>query len=59
MPEATARWTIMLDGIPNGDSGGTDYLRDQSRAHPTNSLTREASTAGNCSAVHHSWGVRR
>jgi ketosteroid isomerase-like protein len=56
MPEKTARWTTMLDGIPNDDSGGTDYLRDQSRAHPTNSMTREASTAGNCGAVHHFLG---
>jgi hypothetical protein len=45
MPEKTARWTTMLDGIPNDDSGGTDYLRGQSRAHPTNSMTRGAGTA--------------
>jgi hypothetical protein len=58
MPEKTARWTTMLDGIPNDGSGGTDYLRDQSGAHPTNAMTRGASTAGNRSAVHHSQGVR-
>ena len=45
MPEMTARWKTMLDGTPNDDSGGTDYLRAQSRAHPTNSTTRGASTA--------------
>ena len=38
MPKKTARWTRMLDGIPNDDSGGTDYLRDLSRAHPNNSM---------------------
>src|SRR5271168_396893 len=26
MPEKTARWTTMLDGIPNVDSGGTEFL---------------------------------
>ena len=62
MPKKTARWTTRLDGIPNVDSGGTDYLRDQPRAHPTNSMARGASRAvhqGNHSAVHHSWGIRR
>jgi hypothetical protein len=45
MPEKTARWTTMLDGIPNDDSGGAYYLRGQSRAHPTHSMTHGASTA--------------
>ena len=46
MPEKTARWTTMLDGIPNDDeSGGSAYLRGQTRAHPTNSVRRGASTA--------------
>jgi hypothetical protein len=45
MPEKTGRWTTMLDGNPNDDSGGTDYLRGQSCAHPTNSMMRGASIA--------------
>jgi ketosteroid isomerase-like protein len=43
MPEKTARWTTMLDGIPNDESGGPDYLRGQTRAHSTNSMRRGAS----------------
>jgi hypothetical protein len=58
MSEKTARWTTTLDGIPSDHSGGTDYLRDLSGAHPTHSMTRGARTAGNRSAVHHSQGVR-
>jgi hypothetical protein len=58
MPEKMAWWMTMLDGIPNDDSGGTDYLRAQSHAHFTNPIARGASTE-DCGAVHHSWGVRR
>lgn len=45
MPEKTARWMTMSDGFLNDGSGGTDYLRGLSSAHPTNSITRGASTA--------------
>jgi hypothetical protein len=46
MPEKTARWTTMSDEIPNDESGGTDYLRDQTRAHPTNSTRRGSQHCG-------------
>jgi ketosteroid isomerase-like protein len=42
MSEKMARRTTMLDGIPNDDSGGTDYVQGQSRAHPPNLMTRGA-----------------
>ncbi len=45
MPEKTARWTTMSDGIPNEGSGGTDYARNQSGAHSIPSITHGVSTA--------------
>ena len=45
MPEMTARWMTMSEGFLNDGSGGSDYLRGLSSAHPTNSITRGASTA--------------
>jgi hypothetical protein len=58
MPEKTARCTTMSDGVPNEDSGGTDYP-DQSGAHPTSSITHGVSTAarridtGRSTRLHH------
>jgi hypothetical protein len=45
MPEKTARWTTMSDGIPNDGSGGPDYAKDQPGAHPIPSITHGVSTA--------------
>ena len=45
MPDKTARWTTMSEGIPNEGSGGADYARNQSGAHPILFITRGVSTA--------------
>jgi len=45
MPEKTAQFTTMSDGIPNDDSDGTHYLRGQTRAHSTDPITRGANIA--------------
>jgi hypothetical protein len=64
MPEKTAQFTTMSDGIPNEDSDGAQYLRGRSRAHSTNLVTRGANTAAEsigpgCSTrLHASTGVR-